>query len=205
MKLLIVQFFIFPSLTYQWCVLIFNYYYCCSIERFTHQIHLFYAFGEDSDKMSVVYKIKVACASIIIYYHAVLTVSVGHYFFFTINRINKEKWFNEFLATYFLICYIREKSLNTNLESILKPDYSVARHKTLEDFQKLYLGVGPANYGWYQCQFAQLGFAIYPQLKMKVIEAALENYGPGGKNLDGVSLLKTLAPDIMNNWLKEMK
>jgi len=130
---------------------------------------------------------------------------LGHYFFFTLNKINKEKWFNEFLATYFLICYIREKNMNTHLESILKPDYSVARHKTLEDFQKLYLGVGPANYGWYQCQFAQLGFAIYPQLKMKLIEAALENYGRGGKNLDGVSLLKALAPETMNNWLNEMK
>lgn len=130
---------------------------------------------------------------------------LGHYFFFTVNKINKEKWFNEFLATYFLICYVKEKNLNTDLQNILKPDYSVAQHRTLEDFQKLYLGVGPANYGWYQCQFAQLGFSIYPQLKTELIKAVLDNYSPGGKNLDGVSLLKNLAPETMDKWLKEMQ
>ncbi len=130
---------------------------------------------------------------------------LGHYFFFTINNINKEKWLNEFLATYFLICYTKKKNLNTNLQKILKPDNSIAQHKTLEEFQKIYLGVGPANYGWYQCEFAQLGYKLYPEFKIGLIRKVIENYSPSGKQLDGISLLKKLAPEIMDEWLKEMQ
>ncbi len=129
---------------------------------------------------------------------------LGYYFFFTLNNIYKEKWLNEFLATYFLICFIKEKNLVPELENELKADYPVA-HKTLDDFQKLYGGVGPANYHWYQCKFAQLGYKLYPKFKIELIRKVIENYSPGGKNLDGISLLKSLAPETMNEWLKEMQ
>ncbi|HLK27298.1 MAG TPA: hypothetical protein VKT28_01860 [Puia sp.] len=129
---------------------------------------------------------------------------LGHYFFFTLNNINKEKWFNEFLATYFLICYLKAENLEPNLDKELKADYPVA-HKTLEDFQKFYGGVGPANYHWYQSKFAELGFKLYPQLKTNLIKAVLDNYKSGGKQIDGISLLKHLAPDITKEWLKEMQ
>lgn len=29
-------------------------------------------------------------------------------------------------------------------------------HHTLEDFERLYVGVGPVNYGWYQCQLQRM-------------------------------------------------
>jgi hypothetical protein len=129
---------------------------------------------------------------------------LGHYYFFTIHHINKEKWLNEFLATYFLICFIKEKNLAPTLEKDLQANYPV-QHKSLDDFQKIYLGVGPANYHWYQSKFATLGFSLYPQFKEKLISLMLQNYSPGGKNLDGLTLLKTLAPEKMNAWLKEMQ
>ncbi len=129
---------------------------------------------------------------------------LGHYFFFTLNNLYKEKWLNEFLATYFLICFIKEKNLVPELEDELKAGYSVA-HKTLDDFQKLYGGVGPVNYHWYQCKFAQLGYKLYPQLKIGLIKNVIKNYSPGGENLEGISLLKKLAPEIMDEWLKEMQ
>ncbi|MEO6850078.1 MAG: hypothetical protein ABI203_03955 [Mucilaginibacter sp.] len=129
---------------------------------------------------------------------------LGHYFFFTLNGVYKEKWLNEVLATYFLICYIKEKHLAPTLEQDLKADYPVP-HKTLGDFEKLYLDVGPANYHWYQQKFAKLGFSLYPQFKLELIRKVLENYAPGGKNMDGLSLLKTLAPAKMDAWLKEMQ
>jgi len=129
---------------------------------------------------------------------------LGHYFFFTLNKINKEKWFNEVLATYFLICYLKERNLEPNLEDELKADYPV-EHRTLEDFQKFYLQVGPQNYHWYQSKFAKLGFMLYPQLKTNLIIEVLDNYRPGGKGLDGISLLRDLAPETLNQWLKEMQ
>ncbi len=129
---------------------------------------------------------------------------LGHYFFFTLNKVNKEKWLNEFLATYFLICYLKNKNLEPNLEEEMKADYPVT-HRTLEDFQKFYGGVGPRNYGWYQVKFAKLGFELYPEFKVELIRLVLQNYAPNGKNLDGVTLLKGLAPETMNTWLKMMQ
>ncbi len=129
---------------------------------------------------------------------------LGHYFFFTLNKVNKEKWLNEFLATYFLICYLKSKNLEPNLEEEMKADYPVT-HRTLEDFQKFYGGVGPRNYGWYQVKFAKLGFKLYPEFKVELIRLVLQNYALNGKNLDGVTLLKGLAPETMNTWLKMMQ
>lgn len=129
---------------------------------------------------------------------------LGHYFFITLHNIYREKWLNEFIATYFLICFIKEKNLVPGLENELKADYPVA-HKTLEDFQKLYGDVGPANYHWYQCKFAQLGYKLYPQFKLELIKKVIENYFPEGKDPDGISFLKKLAPETMNEWLKEMQ
>lgn len=129
---------------------------------------------------------------------------LGHYFFFTINNLNKEHWMNEFLATYFLICFIKADNLAPDLQNILKADFPVA-HKSLDDFEKLYLGVGPANYHWYQSKFAALGYSLYPQFKEKLITLVLQNYSRGGKNLDAKSLLLSLSPDTMNAWLSSMK
>jgi hypothetical protein len=129
---------------------------------------------------------------------------LGHYFFFTMNNVNKEKWFNEFLATYFLVCFLKEKNLEPDLLEKMKADYPVS-HKTLQDFQKLYVDVGPANYHWYQYKFAKLGFTLYPQFKVELIKLVLQNYAAGGKDLDGITLLKNLAPDKMKEWLKEMQ
>jgi hypothetical protein len=129
---------------------------------------------------------------------------LGHYFFFTLNKVKKEKWLNEFLATYFLICFLKSNNLEPNLEEEMKADYPVT-HRTLEDFQKFYGGVGPRNYGWYQVKFAKLGFELYPSFKLELIRLVLQNYAPNGKNLDGVTLLKGLAPETMNAWLETMQ
>ena len=77
-----------------------------------------------------------------------------------------------FLATYFRICYIKEKNLAPGLQEHLKANYPVA-HRTLDDFQQLSLGVGPQNYHWYQCKFAELGFLLYPLYKADLIKKVL--------------------------------
>jgi hypothetical protein len=131
---------------------------------------------------------------------------LGHYFFITLSGINKDLWFNEFIATYFMICYIKEKHLGFEIEDMARITYSSPQHKTLADFQKLYAsGLGSANYDWYQRKFAQLGFALYPKLKLELVRQILQNYSARGKNIDCLSLMKKLAPDAMNRWLKEMQ
>lgn len=129
---------------------------------------------------------------------------LGHYYFFTLNGIYKEKWMNEFLATYFLICFIQAKGLAPDLQKELQANFPVA-HRTLDEFEKLYLGVGPSNYHWYQSKFAMLGYSLYPQFKEKLITLVLQNYAPGGKNLDAKSFLLSVSPDTVTAWLNEMK
>jgi hypothetical protein len=131
---------------------------------------------------------------------------LGHYFFITLNGMDKDLWFNEFIADYFMICYIKEKHVGFEIEEMAKITYSSPQHKTLDDFQKFYAsGLGPANYDWYQRKFAQLGFALYPKLKLELIKQILQNYSAVGKNIDCTELIEKLAPDIMNSWLKGMQ
>jgi len=35
------------------------------------------------------------------------------------------------------------------------------RYRSLDDFERLYAGVGPENYGWYQCKFHAAARDIY--------------------------------------------
>ena len=65
--------------------------------------------------------------------------------------------------------------------------------------------MGPANYHWYQSKFAELGFSLYPQFKLGLIKKVLQNYAAGGENVDGLTLLKRMAPEKMDVWLKEMQ
>jgi len=37
------------------------------------------------------------------------------------------------------------------------------RHRSLEDFERLYAGVGPENYGWYQCRLHVAAGSIYDE------------------------------------------
>ncbi len=83
--------------------------------------------------------------------------------------------------------------------------YNQFAFKTVDDFNKIYLGVGPANYHWYQQKFAKLAFAVYPDLKLELIKKVLQNFAAGGKNLDGLTLLKGLDPQKVDGWLKEMQ
>lgn len=134
-------------------------------------------------------------------YDYVALHELGHYFFVTLYNMRTQKWFDEFLASYFLISYVNQNNIRFDMKTFFMPEGNQP-HKSLNDFNTLYESVGPANYDWYQREFIQLGLQLYPQLKLELIKKVLENYSPGGKQLDGMALLKNLAPDTMNKWLK---
>ncbi len=142
--------------------------------------------------------------SIVSGYDYVALHELGHYFFVTLNKLRTEKWLDEFLASYFLICYIQGNNIDFDLKNFFKPDGDW-RHKTLEDFNKLYDNVGPANYDWYQKEFLQLGLQLYPQFRLGLINKITENYSLHGKHLTALMLLKNIAPVTTDNWLKEMQ
>lgn len=136
---------------------------------------------------------------------------LGHNFFIKLtNTDTKRRWANEFLASYFAMCYLEEskskKGLlqldqhNSQPQSNFQPQY-----KTLEDFEQLYVQVGPQNFGWYHGKFQKLGIMLYPKFKIDLIRKFIDNYSAKGKNLDPLILLKQMAPEITNQWLEEMK
>ena len=136
-------------------------------------------------------------------YDYVALHELGHYFFFTLHNLNKEHWLNETLASYYLICWLNANHLPLDLG---KPDADfVPKYKTLEDFEKLYIRVGPKNYDWYQRKFIQLDYSLYPPLKVGLINDVLQNYATGGNNLDALSLFRNLSPEKMKDWLNGME
>jgi hypothetical protein len=68
------------------------------------------------------------------------------------------RWFNEFLATYLVYAFLHRARplLARGFEAMVqaKLDGPTPAHTTLADFDRLYIGVGPENYNWYQAAFA---------------------------------------------------
>lgn len=119
------------------------------------------------------------------------------------------RWFNEFVANYFLYAFLRtnypEDARIWDLSTqVILNDYD-PKHRTLEDFEKYYSGVGADNYGWYQANFErkandlfeERGFSFIRELKAnfpneegklsnEVIINRLEKMAPGFKEWSNV-------------------
>jgi hypothetical protein len=65
--------------------------------------------------------------------------------------------------------------------------------------------MSPRNYAWYQGKFQMLGYQLYPTFNTGLISEFIGNYKFDGKKLDPLSLLRQLSPDIMKQFLEEMK
>jgi hypothetical protein len=72
-------------------------------------------------------------------------------------------WFSELLATYFAYAFIAERrpDLAKTWEIVsLSDSQTTPRHRSLADFERLYLEVGAGNYAWYQGRFSERVFAM---------------------------------------------
>ena len=132
---------------------------------------------------------------------------LGHYFLTTLHQAPiPVQWANEFFATYFAICYLQTKNISlissdlTGIPRTYRPIY-----RSLADFERLYYKVGGANYGWYQEQFARLGYALYPKFKTRLVQIAIDEYGHTGKKTPPMGLLPRLAPQEMKAWLQGLQ
>lgn len=138
-------------------------------------------------------------------FDAIALHELGHLFLQSSNHLYTGKlWADEFLASYFATCFLKEHPNYPLLPQVGETGYNPS-HKTLADFEGLYDKVGARNYGWYQGQFQNLGYELYPKFKTDLIKKFIANYSAGGKKLDPLVLLQQLAPEITNQWLKEMK
>jgi hypothetical protein len=73
------------------------------------------------------------------------------------------RWLGEMLATYFGYAFMTERrpDLARSFDIVAMSDADIEpKHRSLADFECLYMGVGPENYVWYQGRFAELAAEI---------------------------------------------
>lgn len=104
---------------------------------------------------------------------------VGHTVAFELNYTDSISWFNELMATYFAYCYLREKQPDLakvweGNSYITYLDGGQPEYKSLADFERLYSDVGPANYDWYQKQFALVAEDVFNQYGLEFGERVTE-------------------------------
>jgi hypothetical protein len=97
---------------------------------------------------------------------------LGHVYTPAYGIKSPTKWFHEFLAQYFVYAFLKEKhprladlfqavATDVYIEGLKNP-----QHTSLEDFERLYSGVGADNYAWYQGKFLQKAAQIYDANKL---------------------------------------
>jgi hypothetical protein len=92
------------------------------------------------------------------------------------------RWSNEFLANYFAYAYLREAhpklaTLFTAMSYDLHyTDADKPKYTSLDDFERLYLKVGPANYSWYQSAFVGRVEQVYEAQRFSFLEAVRDAY-----------------------------
>jgi hypothetical protein len=92
-----------------------------------------------------------------------------------VSQINPgNKWFSEFLASYYAHAFLRQRYPHlATLWQAMCEAYALAikpTHVSLEDFEKLYFGVGVENYLWYQGKFQQQVAQVYRVKKLSFLK-----------------------------------
>lgn len=94
---------------------------------------------------------------------------LGHGFHSQAKLKMQRKWMGELFVNIMLHTYIAENepellpSLETFPEMVVAAGTAEYKFTSLADFERLYdnLGMGPKNYGWYQCKLHSAGKDIY--------------------------------------------
>ena len=92
----------------------------------------------------------------------------------------RQRWFNEFLATYFAYAYMR--SMETTEAVVWDRVTQAGRdghdpsHTSLDDFNRLYLGVGVGDYNWYQAVFQERIQAVFEEQDLGFLRQVRERF-----------------------------
>jgi hypothetical protein len=103
---------------------------------------------------------------------------LGHILVAQYGIVPPNRWFGEFLANFVMQAYLGESGDDPRLLRFFEVFKARQRsqpvtHRALDDLERLYAGVGPDNYGWYQAQtdaralevFKAHGLAFLPRVK----------------------------------------
>jgi hypothetical protein len=139
---------------------------------------------------------------------------LGHTYAVSLGLVppRPNKWFSEFLASYFAYAYLREKRPKlATLFHIMAADLALQgprpKHTSLADFERLY-SVGPKNYGWYQGKFFQRVAQVYDAKGLSFIAEVLEAFPAAeGESLPVdivLQRLEKISPGFIE-WSKDLR
>ncbi|HVG16614.1 MAG TPA: hypothetical protein VM935_16690 [Chitinophagaceae bacterium] len=123
-------------------------------------------------------------------------------------------WMGELFANIMLHTYVAEKkpellpALQTFPNMVVGGSVAEYKYTSLEDFEKLYptLGMGPKNYGWYQCKFHTAAKDIYNAGGKSVLSKlwkALKKHQEEMTDKEFAAMLnKEVHPAVANVFLK---
>jgi hypothetical protein len=114
----------------------------------------------------------------------------------------------EFLASYFAYAFMDarrpELARLWDLMGKAKVEGYTPRHRTLDDFERLYADVGPADYGWYQSVFEARANPLGEKQGLSFIRKVKEVFPAGAERLPAAEVLRRLeavAPGF-GRWAK---
>lgn len=139
---------------------------------------------------------------------------MGHSYTAQARLKMQRHWMGELFVNIMLHTYIAEKqpellpALETFPNMVVSAGTAEFEFTTLEDFEQLYptLGMGPRNYGWYQCKLHSAAKGIYNaggKTVLKNLWNALKKHQDDMTNEEFVTMLqKEVHPSVANVYLK---
>ena len=115
---------------------------------------------------------------------------LSHLFHLQADREFPRLWLRELFSNLCLHSYIAaaEPDLLPALETmpavIVEAGHGRFAHTTLDDFERLYVGVGPLNYGWYQCHLCAAAKQLHDLGGDRLLHRYWHRLGLGGHRSD---------------------
>jgi len=114
---------------------------------------------------------------------------IGHIYSREYGVWPTEKWLSEFTATYLAYAVMTEKKPQLakvwDMMCEALAGQPGIEHTSLADFERLYIGVGGANYGWYQARFQQKVKRVYGEMGMSFMHRLRESMEKNPESLAG--------------------
>lgn len=140
---------------------------------------------------------------------------LGHTYAASLGMVppRPNKWFSEFLGSYFAYAYLTEtRPKLATMFYVMAADVALEgprpKYTSLEDFERLYSGVGPKNYGWYQGRFLQRVAQVYHAKGLSFVAEVLNAFAAAEGESLAVDVvlqrLEKICPGFLQ-WSRDLR
>jgi hypothetical protein len=131
---------------------------------------------------------------------------IGHTQVYSYELDAKQAWFNEFMASYFGYAYmqIREPKMAVVWDNIMQAGFEsyVPKHRSLNEFNELYVGVGVGDYVWFQNAFQERIKEVYSKRGLDFIRLAKEKLSDSSFQPETADELLEFLEEIEPGFIK---